>query len=233
VKNGERFLAQAMSSVVDQDYRPLEIVVVDGQSTDGSAAIAQSFDLVRYVYQQGELGLGRARNLGIEAARGELIAFINSDDLWAINKLSLQVDYLARHPEVQFTITRAKFFLEPGSDIPSGFRRELLEGDYVAEMPEALVARKSLFAQLGGFDPQLALCDDVDWFARARDQDVSMAVIPEALVLRRIHEGSLSFGASSGADYGSEMLRALRRSIDRRRGMKRAGDTTEVGGDAE
>jgi len=70
VKNGERFLAQAINSVLDQDYHPLEIVVVDGQSTDGSAAIAQSFDLVRYVCQQGELGLGRARNLGIEAARG-------------------------------------------------------------------------------------------------------------------------------------------------------------------
>ena len=125
VKNGERFLAQAINSVLEQDYRPLEIVVVDGQSTDASAAIAQSFELVRYVFQQGELGLGRARNLGIEAARGELIAFINSDDLWAPHKLSVQVDYLARHPEVQFTITRASFFLEPGCDIPPGFRSEL------------------------------------------------------------------------------------------------------------
>lgn len=232
VKNGERFLAQAINSVLEQDYRPLEIVVVDGQSTDDTARIAQSFELVRYIYQSGELGLGRARNLGIKAARGELIAFINCDDLWAPNKLGAQVDYLARHPEIQYTITRAKFFLEPGCAIPPGFRSELFEGDYVALMPEALVARKSVFDVIGRFDLQLTICDDADWFARAKDKNVTMAVIPEVLVFRRIHDTNLACLTSSAPVLNSEILKMLKRSINRKRSQKLAREPSGKGSDA-
>jgi glycosyltransferase involved in cell wall biosynthesis len=88
VKNSERFLASAIKSVLEQDYRPIEIIVVGGQSTDGTAQIAKSFKGVRYIYQSGDPGLAHARNLGINLAKGEFIAIISHDDQWAPNKVS-------------------------------------------------------------------------------------------------------------------------------------------------
>jgi glycosyltransferase involved in cell wall biosynthesis len=217
VKNGERFLAQAIQSVLDQDYRPLEIVVVDGQSTDASPQIARSYEGVRYVLQSGELGLSRARNLGIAESRCDYIAFINCDDLWEPAKLSAQVRYLLRHPEAQAVVTRATFFLEPGCSVPPGFRSALLEGDYMALLPEALLARRSLFDRLGGFDETLTICDDIDWFARAQDENVTVAVLPDVLVHRRVHDSNLAYRRSSAKAVNAEMLQALKRSIARKR----------------
>jgi glycosyltransferase involved in cell wall biosynthesis len=120
VKNGERFLASAINSVLlEQDYRPIEMIVVDGQSTDRTAQIAQSFAQVRYIHQVNK-GVFDAYNVGIDAAKGELVAFLSRDDLWTPDKLSVQVSYLMDHPKIQYTIAKAKFFLEPGHSPPSG-----------------------------------------------------------------------------------------------------------------
>ena len=81
VYNGERFLGEALSSVCSQCVIPMEIVVVDDGSTDGTAKIARDFDLVRYVPQENG-GPAAARNRGVENARGDLLAFLDHDDLW-------------------------------------------------------------------------------------------------------------------------------------------------------
>lgn len=109
VKNGERFLAEAIESVLSQTYEPYEIIVVDGQSTDRTEKIAKSYKPVRYIRQTGK-GVADAYNVGIDAARGEFVAFLSHDDLWAPNKLSVQVDYLIGQPEIQYTVAKAKFF---------------------------------------------------------------------------------------------------------------------------
>ena len=83
VRNGERYLASAIQSVLAQDYRPIELVVVDGQSSDATAAIAQSFVQVHYVRQMTQ-GISNAYNLGIEVASGDLIAFISHDE-WRLS----------------------------------------------------------------------------------------------------------------------------------------------------
>src|SRR3982074_3555445 len=92
VYNGERFLAETLQSIINQQYRPLELIVIDDGSTDQTARIATSVSEVRYFYQRNQ-GVANARNAGLAAARGELIAFLDADDLWQPNKLSLQVEY--------------------------------------------------------------------------------------------------------------------------------------------
>jgi glycosyltransferase involved in cell wall biosynthesis len=224
VKNGERYLARAIQSVLDQDYARVEVIVVDGQSNDRTAEIAKSFASVRYFYQTGVPGVAAARNLGIAAAAGELIAFISHDDLWAENKLSLQVEHMLAHPEIQYTNTRVKYFLEPGCACPPGFRKELLEGDYAAFMPETLVARKSLFEQIGGFNPQFAIGEDNDWFVRAKDNHVPWAIIPHALTHKRVHDTNISADPSNVDKFSREMLKIAKRSIDRKHGLSVPGD---------
>jgi glycosyltransferase involved in cell wall biosynthesis len=97
VYNGERYLSAALESIFAQDYHPFEVIVVDDGSGDSSAAIAKSFKSVQYIYQTNQ-GIANAWNLGIDASKGELIAFLDCDDLWTPNKLRLQVDYLVNHP---------------------------------------------------------------------------------------------------------------------------------------
>lgn len=213
VKNGERFLARAIESVLAQTRRPDEIVVVDGQSIDATARIATSYPLVRYVLQSGR-GISDAYNLGIETARGGILSFLSHDDVWTPDKLALQVDYLVRNPDVQCTVAKARFVLEPGEPPPPGFRPEWLAGDHPAYIMETLVARRGAFETVGLFDPAFPTGEDVDWFARAKDSGISIALVPETLLIKHIHGTNISLTTPSG---NQSLLLALRRSILRKR----------------
>ena len=217
VKNGESYLAQALTCTVEQDYASVEIIVVDGQSTDSSARIAKSFERVKYVYQDTNPSLSHARNVGIDQSEGDYIAFLSADDLWPQDKLSTQIGFMIQHPEIQYTIARVSFFLEPGCALPPGFRASLLHGDYVGSMPETLVARRQLFDTLGRFNPDLDKVEDIDWFARARDGGVPSEIVDRVLLYRRVHSDNLSHRTAEALNLQRGMLRLLRRSIDRKR----------------
>lgn len=217
--NGERHLATALNSIFDQDYRPLEVIVVDDGSTDNGAEIARASHRVRYVYQSHQ-GVAHAWNTGIAAAKGKLIAFLAQDDLWTPNKLSVQVGYMVDNPHIQYTVSKERCFLEPGCSIPRGFRTKLLESEHVARLPEALVARKSLFDVIGGFNTVLTTSHDIDWFARAKDENVPMAVIDEVLLHRRIHDANATYSASTLQQGEENLIRVLRQSVKRQRGHK-------------
>jgi len=98
VYNGERFLAGALHNVFAQNYHPLEVIVVDDGSTDGSAGIIAAFgEQIRYFHQP-NAGPAVARNTGLALARGEVIAFLDVDDLWPPGKLHFQMQYLQQNP---------------------------------------------------------------------------------------------------------------------------------------
>ncbi len=216
VYNAERYLAQALESVFAQAYRPFEVIVVDDGSTDASAQIAQQFP-IRY-FRQANGGPGAARNLGIEQAQGELIAFQDADDLWTRDKLSTQVDYLLEHRQVQFVIARAKFVLEPGGVYPTSLRKDALESDYVMPLMQTLLAWREVFNVVGPMDPTLSPADDADWFARANDLGVPMAVVDRVLLHKRLHDRNISLDA----DHARQMLfTVLRRSSARKRELKK------------
>lgn len=215
VYNAERYLAQAMESVMAQTYRPMEVLVVDDGSTDASAQVAQQFP-VRYFHRRNG-GPGAARNYGIAQAQGELIAFQDADDLWTPDKLSTQVNYLLEHPQVQYVVARAKFFLEPGCSFPPELRRDILEGDYVTPLMQTLLTWRRVFDVVGLMDPQLSPADDVDWFARANDLGVPMAVVDCVLLHKRLHDRNISLDTAHNMQM---VFTALRRSSARKRDKK-------------
>jgi glycosyltransferase involved in cell wall biosynthesis len=120
--NAEKFLAEALASILAQDYRPIEVIVVDDGSTDGTATIAQAYTDVRYVFQKKQ-GAAAARNAGLAICSGALIAFLDADDLWVPNKLSRQSAYLDEHPEA--VCVSGKTFLSRKRNVLPGLNQAL------------------------------------------------------------------------------------------------------------
>jgi glycosyltransferase involved in cell wall biosynthesis len=211
VHNGERYLAAAIRSVLAQTYRPIEVIVVDDGSTDSSASIARSFEAVRCMVQAHQ-GVAVARNTGISAAGGAFIAFLDADDVWPPDKLAVQVGHLMDHPRVAYTVGRIRNFLEPGIALDPKIQRTLLERDQVGLM--TLVGRREVFAQVGGFDPSYRVGEDFDWFVRAKDAGIVMAILPDVVLHRRIHGANLSSHTEACRE---SLLRVFKASLDRQR----------------
>jgi glycosyltransferase involved in cell wall biosynthesis len=214
VKNGARFMREAIDSVLAQRYPRLELLIVDGGSTDGSIEIARSYEQATLLPQRGD-GLGGAWNEGIEASSGELVALLDSDDRWLPGKLEAQVAMLRADPRLGGAIGRVRHFLEPGYSPPPGFQVELLDADYVAPMPGALLARRSVFDAVGLFDTSYDIAIDVDWFARVKDAGIQLGVVQAVVIEKRVHDTNLSL--SDVRHNNQELLRVLRDSVARQR----------------
>jgi glycosyltransferase involved in cell wall biosynthesis len=214
VKNGEPWLAEAIESVLAQGYPRLELIVIDGNSTDRSAEIARSYPEVTHL-EQNEPGLAQGWNVGVEATNGDLIAFLDCDDRWTAGKLAAQTELLKERPEVAGAIGMVTFFLTPGQSPPSGMRPHLLEGEHIAQIPGALLVRREVFDQIGDFDTSYEIAIDVDWFARVKDAGLEFAVVPQVVLEKRFHSANLSH--SQPDRYHHEMIRAMRDSAARQR----------------
>lgn len=193
VYNREKFLAAAIDSVFAQTYRPIQVIIVDDGSTDRSGAIARSYAEVEYIYQENQ-GVSVARNTGVDAAQGEFIAFLDSDDLWLPHKLEIQINYMLDHPEVDITSTKIENFIEAGTEIPSWFdfeesAKQVKKYIFV----QTMVMRKAIFLKVGYFLPDLRTCEDTEWTWRSRESKVSINKILEIYTLRRLHGKNLSW----------------------------------------
>jgi glycosyltransferase involved in cell wall biosynthesis len=217
VRNGERFLAQALESILQQSYPPTELIVVDGGSTDRSAEIAASYDAVT-VIQQSRDGLAQAWNQGVEASSGELIGFLDSDDHWLPGKQEAQVTLLEERPELAGVVAWARHELAPGADPPPGFRPELLDADRPGPMPGTLLVRREVFDQIGYFDEDYQLAMDVDWLARVKDSGLELPTMDRTVLVKRVHPSNLSH--SRPEIYHRELVKALRESALRQQSVE-------------
>lgn len=217
VYNGAAFLAEALASVLAQQRQPLEIIVVDDGSTDNTASIVQQFGAaVRYI-QRANGGPAAARNTGIRAATGLLLAFLDADDRWTPDKLSRQTDYLHAHPQVDYVLARMHAFLQPGLAWPTRLNQTHYQQDPVAVLLSAALIRRAVFDRVGNFDPTLHPADDVDWFARANDLGIQKGLIDAVLLHKRIHHTNISLTSTQNR---LNLLKAVRRAAVRKRALQ-------------
>ena len=118
--NAQQFIKETLLSVINQTYTNIEIIVVDDMSKDKSATIVKDLsnkdDRIKYIYLKENKGVANARNIGIEAAQGRYIAFIDSDDLWKENKLERQIEFMLEN-KYEFTYTEYEFISENGESL--------------------------------------------------------------------------------------------------------------------
>ena len=189
VYNGERFLRRAIANVREQNYQPLEIIVVDDGSTDGTANIAAEHREVRYFYQENQ-GPAAARNLGIKEAKGEAIAFLDVDDLWSANKLELQTACLKQQPSVDifqgFTQIKRRIADE---EVYADYR-----APYFLSVLSSALYRRSVFERVGLFDAKLIYGEDTDWFLRAWENRIEQVILDEVTLFYYKHDENMTKG---------------------------------------
>jgi glycosyltransferase involved in cell wall biosynthesis len=202
----ERHIAAALESALAQDYESLEVIVVDDGSTDATADIARGYD-VRLI-QQANGGQGAAKNTGVAAASGSLIAFLDADDLWAPRKVSRQVAVLAAEPQAAGVLVRLETLLEPGLPHPEWLPRSR---EYPWFPPSSWLLRREALDAIGPFD-ETSVGPDFDWMLRARDGGLTFAIVSEVLGTYRMHGANASYDREA---IGNDGFAALRRSLDR------------------
>ena len=218
--NAGRYLAQALESIRDQRHATLEIVIADDGSDDDTLDIVRGQgDGVRLVAHR-EQGPAATRNLGIRAARGAFLAFLDPDDLWHPDKLARQVQAFQDEPRLDLCVSHVRMFWE-GAVAEEGTR---LKEHARATQPvpgfaaTTLLARRSAFDRIGLFDPDLWFADGVDWFLRAEAAGLQRRLLPDVLTYHRMHEGNLTRRRSR--DSRDEFLRVVKAWSDRRRGNR-------------
>jgi len=212
VRNAMPFLPEALTSIFAQDLTPLEVLVVDGASSDGSREAAATWPQVRLIEQQG-YGLAAARNCGLAAARGDLVAFLDADDLWPAGSLAARHKHLARHPDGAGVCGQVVRFLHAGAPLPPAYAEGWLGQPVPGYTPGALLVRRALFEQVGGFDDTLTVGCDSDWFARVLDGGYPLVMLAQVVLHKRVHAANLS---ADVAGYRRELLAVARRSLARR-----------------
>ncbi len=187
------FLTAAIESVLAQTYTELEVVVVDDGSTDNTAEVVRGFESrVRYVYQD-NAGTAAARNTGIKAARGEVIAFLDHDDLWLPEKLELQLPMLREDKSIGMVFCGRQFFNTYTNEVTSTHPAEagLQVHDFLGHTTIALqsaIVPRSIFNSVGLFDEQLLGTDDWEMCIRIAKEHRVVGV-PDVLISIRGHAG--------------------------------------------
>lgn len=190
VYNGEKYISEALRSVLAQEYEPVEIIVVNDGSTDRTSQCLEKFDEKLIVIDQENCGPSVARNHGIEAASGEYITFIDSDDIWMPHKVEFHLDHFKKFADLEISLgLSAKLPFESVQDINSNTAEQ---SSFLHLVMGATMIKKSVFKEVGLFDEELLFGEDTDWFLRARERQKKIAISRKLLLLYREHDDSIT-----------------------------------------
>lgn len=180
--NAAKYLRETLDNVLAQRSVTFEVIVVDDGSTDETAEIAASYgDRLRLVRQE-NAGVSAARSRGIEHARGELIVFVDADDLCAEGRFATQARAFEEDSALEVCAAHVQNF--KGDMQP--------EGAPIAGHNIDMMYRRSAFDRIGLFNPDLRHTTCLEWMLRARRLNIRERVLPNVAVYRRLHDESLS-----------------------------------------
>jgi len=185
--NAERYLEEALQSILKQAYSPLEIIVVNDGSTDTTAAILASYGEKVKVLTQENKGPAAARNAGIKEAHGPVIAFLDADDLWTDNHLASMIEYVAPGSPYDFVRGKSKYVRNLGTS-----EEEILDPIFMNPLVSACLFRREVFEKVGLFDESMRQGEDFDWSLRLAESDCRGKHIDDATLLYRRHEHNLT-----------------------------------------
>ncbi len=208
--NRARYLPESLDSILNQTYRDYEVIVIDDGSTDETGMEMRRYPQVRY-FSQPHAGIGPARNHGVRRARGHLLAFLDSDDLWPSDKLAIQMRSMEKLPEVDVFYGHVRQFRDgasPDDDLRTA------DSDLPGWCPGTMLVRAEAFRRVGWFATEWEIGADFDWHLRATEANLKPVMLPQILLLRRLHDTNQGVvRRAARTDYA----RILKAALDRRR----------------
>lgn len=224
VYNAAPYIGEAIESALTQDHRPLEVVVVDDGSDDGSDDVVRSYEPdVRFVRQE-RGGIGNARNHAVTLATGEYLAFLDADDRFMPGKLRRQLAAFDEDPTLDMVFGHMREFISPGVDPATIAPPRTPPEGLPWYSPSLMLVKHESFLKVGGYSTTLRVGVGVDWYARATDLGLRARMLPEVLLERRLHHGN---NGRREADARTQYLHVLKASIDRKRAG--SGGTSATG----
>jgi len=212
VRDGERYLAETLDSILAHQPAPDDLVVVDDGSEDGTLEVLRRAPVGLRVLRQERRGVGSALNRGIRAIDADVVGFCDADDLWPPGKLAHQLAALAGDPTVDGVGGLVEQFASP--DLPDISRRVRVDTTPTAGLVlGALLVRRATLASLGEFDEQIDN-PHIDWMSRARTSGTRFATVDHVVLRRRIHDAN--WGLVNAERSRASLLRAARRDRERR-----------------
>jgi len=165
-------IREAIDSVLNQDFKAFELIVVDDGSTDNTQGILSSYrDKIKVIRQENK-GVSAARNKGIASSSGTYIAFLDSDDLWLPGKLETQIEFFRNNPDALICQTE-EIWVRNGRRVNPGKRHKKVSGFFFEKSlelclvsPSAVMMKRELFNTSGLFDETLPACEDYDMWLR-------------------------------------------------------------------
>lgn len=211
VWNGAAYLREAIDSILNQTYAPVELIVVDDGSTDRTSAIIKEYgDRLRLITQDNS---GQAAGLvaGIAVATGQYLAFQDADDIWSLHKLARQHAALA-DARLEAVFCLSEQFVSP--ELPDADAFQPRHAIMVGEQASCMLIRRPAFDRIGNFDPS-SKTTFIEWLGRAKQMALRYTVIDEVLHHRRLHASN--FGRLFPEVRDKSLLSALRQQIVRSR----------------
>jgi len=214
VYNGSAYLGEAIESVLAQSHRPLELIVVDDGSDDGSGSIARAYgEPVRCITQE-RGGMAAARNRAVGEAGGDYFAFLDADDRFRPHKIERQLSFFASDPALDAVFGHVTEFLSPDLDDAARSRLRRPVDDMPWPTPNLMLVKRDSFFKVGLFSTELKVGIGLDWYARAMEAGLK-TVVPVIVVLeRRLHADNNGIRQS---EQRPQYLHVLKASLDRRR----------------
>jgi len=212
--NAAPYLQEAIDSALAQSHRPLEVIVVDDGSDDGTGEVARGYgDRIRFTRQE-RGGNGAARNTGVALAAGEYLAFLDADDRYLPTKLERQLEALDADPGLDMVFGWVREFVSP--ELPEEVRVQVRPPappqPWIS--PSLMLIRRASFERVGPFSTELKVGVTVDWCARATEAGLKRAVLGDVLLERRLHTQNNGIREQASR---SQYIHVLKASIDRRR----------------
>jgi glycosyltransferase involved in cell wall biosynthesis len=214
VRDGERYLVETLESVLTQTCPPEDVVVIDDGSRDKTAGVAERYaPQVRCVSQLPQ-GIGAARNRGVAEVHGDLLAFLDGDDLWPADRLERQLDAFSGDPSPDLVFGHIEQFVSPDLDTAASAELRCPDAPQPAFLANTMLVPRTVWEQVGPFSTTVIRSEFLDWFLRARELGLREAMIPDVVLRRRLH------AANHGRvmhDSAGEYARILKHALDRRR----------------
>jgi glycosyltransferase involved in cell wall biosynthesis len=211
VRDGEEYVEEAIDSILSQSRPPDQVIVVDDGSSDGTVERVAGYGDAVELLRQDPRGVGAALNTALDAADGDLISFLDADDLWTERKLELQCEAIA-DPSVDVVFGRVEQFISPDLSAVERARLRTPRGSQPAKLKGAMLIDRAAVDRLGAFSTQWKVVEFVDWYARAQELGLREHMVDEVVLRRRLHKTNVGRRRPEArAEYAIAMAALLRR----------------------